>query len=86
MWADYLEPAPPPPQPAVDPLDDLIGRAIVDRAFCRALLADPAIALAPAAMPPLLKLALLSIRVDSLASSRGARWPPGPSGACQASP
>jgi hypothetical protein len=45
MWADYLEPAPPPPQPVVDPLDDLIGQAIIDRAFCLALLADPAIGL-----------------------------------------
>jgi hypothetical protein len=66
MWADYLEPAPSPPGPAVDPLDDLIGRAIIDRAFGRALLADPATALAPTAMPLRLKLALVTIRVDSL--------------------
>jgi len=67
MWAAGLEYADPSPQPVPNPLDSVIGWALVDRAFCRTLLADPAIALAPTAMPPLLKLALVRIRADSLA-------------------
>jgi hypothetical protein len=67
MWAAWLESADSRPQPAADPLDQLIGRALVDRQFCRTLLAEPATALAPMAMPPRLRLALLAIRADSLA-------------------
>jgi hypothetical protein len=65
MWAEFVDPLA-PPEPAADPLDDLIGRAIVDPTFARTLLADPAGALAPAALPSPLKRALVAIRADSL--------------------
>jgi hypothetical protein len=67
MSTAWLDPIELPAGPGLDLLDGLIGRAVVDRAFCRALLAEPAVALASMAMPPLLRLALVTIRADSLA-------------------
>ena len=67
MWAAWLDPAGPPAGSLLDPIDGVVGRAVVDRAYCHVLLTDPAVALGPAAIPPPLRLALVSIRVDSLA-------------------
>jgi hypothetical protein len=67
MSTGWLAPAELPAEPGPDPLDGVIGRAIVDRAFCQALLAEPAAALASIALPPQLRLALVRIQADSLA-------------------
>jgi hypothetical protein len=65
MWAEFVDPLA-PPEPAADPLDDLIGRAIVDPTCARTHVADPAGALAPAALPSPLTRALVAIRAESL--------------------
>jgi hypothetical protein len=50
----------------MDPLDRIVGRAVIDPAFARLLLTSPAEALDPEPMPPGLKRALIALRARSI--------------------
>ena len=57
---------PEPADPTMDVVDRIVGRAVFDAAFGRALLANPAAALAAEPMALALKRALVGIRAGSL--------------------
>jgi hypothetical protein len=57
---------PEPADPTMDAVDRILGRAMVDSAFGRALLANPAAALAAEPMSLALKRLLIGIRAGSL--------------------
>jgi hypothetical protein len=67
LWAERTRPRPAiGSAPDLDPLDQLIGRAVIDARFRALLLADPLSALRTEQMPLRLKRALVTIRARTL--------------------